>query len=172
MKRGRTGDSRVMRSSLKSSWWCHLGTWWGPGLCCHLGPAASGICYHQRPGKCLWCGPLPGDMLMAEECEWASPEDRIIGELDLLISHIVVWVRERYPPPSHLWQVGELALESWKQKSYPCPSFAAALRKADPVPCLDSTVELALHKGLAGKAARKVRMQDSQSCFLVCWAVV
>ena len=137
-------------------------------------PAALGICYHQRPGKCLCHGPRPEDMLMAKgwvsQC-WGQEHWRT-GSTHL--PHSGVGDGEGHSvllPPYHLWQVGELALWSWKQ-SYPRPSFASALGRADPVPCLDSTVELALHEGLAGKAALKVWRQERQPCFLVCRAVV
>ena len=38
------------------------------------GPAATGVCYHQRPGIHPWSGLLPGTMLMSERCtEMAHP---------------------------------------------------------------------------------------------------
>ena len=142
-----------------SSQRCYLGTRWGPGPCCHLGPAASGICYHQRPGKCLWCGSLPGDMLMAEDCE---PLLRTGALESWLYSppNIAVWMRERYPSSLSLLTIyGRWKSWPWgheSRRAIPAPTFAAALRRADPVPCLDSTVELALHEGLAGKTAWNV----------------
>lgn len=52
MKKGRTGDSRVVMNS--------LGTWRGHDLSCHWGPiwvrgpATVGAYYHQRPGMHPW----------------------------------------------------------------------------------------------------------------------
>ena len=53
----------------------HLGPWWGPGLGCHRGPcldlsgpAAAGVCYHQRLGRHPWPGLLPSELLIAEKC--------------------------------------------------------------------------------------------------------
>ena len=66
MKTGRTRHSRV-----------HLGTRWGPGLCCnHIWGHSfitAGVCYHQRPGGCPWSGLLPGNMLMSEGCAKLVP---------------------------------------------------------------------------------------------------
>lgn len=41
--------------------------------------------------------------------------------------------------PSHQWQVEDLTLRSWEQESCLCPSPAAALPRAGPVPPLGST---------------------------------
>lgn len=44
-------------------------------------PAAASVCYHQRPGRCLWSELLPWEMLMSGGCAellpplaWASWE--------------------------------------------------------------------------------------------------
>ena len=107
---------------------------------------------------------------------WATAADRSIRELALLTSHIVVWMRERYPSSLSLLTIyGRWKSWPWgheSRRAIPAPTFAAALRRADPVPCLDSTVELALHEGLAGKTAWNVWMQESQPYFLVWWTVV
>jgi hypothetical protein len=70
MKRGRTGDSSEEQPDVNSLW-CHLGLWWGPGLCCHRWPHL--VCYHRRPGRRPWSR-LPWHLLMSEGCvELALP---------------------------------------------------------------------------------------------------
>lgn len=55
----------------------------------------------------------------------------------------------------HLQQLGDLALRSQEQGSCPCPSPAAALRRAGSEPHLENTVELTL-QGPEGVQANKL----------------
>ena len=71
-----------------SSQLCHLGPWWGPGLCCHIwvpGPEAAEVCYHQRSGRCTWSGLPPRDMSVAGGLciSGHNPNLGIMGELAL-----------------------------------------------------------------------------------------
>lgn len=80
MKSGGAGDSRVGSYSLiyvvKDATWDH-----GVVLPCDIiesllwvcGPAATALCYHQRPGGHDWSGLLPGDMVMSESCAELVP---------------------------------------------------------------------------------------------------
>lgn len=60
--------------------------------------------------------------------------------------------------PTHLQQVGDLPLGSWKQNR-PCPSLAAALWRAGPASLLGSIAQLTLGAGDHGRA-------DPTTCLL------
>lgn len=76
---------------------------------------------------------------MAVEC-MSLPEN--MNLVLPLVCHGVVWARERFPPP--LQQVRELPLRSESWANCLCSSLVAALRRAGPVLCLGTTVELTL----------------------------
>jgi hypothetical protein len=48
-------------------------------------PSAAGVCYHQRPGRHLCFGLLPGYMLIFEGCAALAPSlpRHIVGDLAL-----------------------------------------------------------------------------------------
>lgn len=71
-------------------------------------------------------------------------------------------------PPHHLWKAGELALESSEQKSCPCPSLIATLRRADPILHLSSTVPLAVDVGVVGDPAFEGVSMGEPALPLVC----
>lgn len=77
--------------------------------------------------------------------QWTGPEGVKCLRVDLTTS-LPWWsmgAEEMSPIPCGLWQSGKLPTGSWAQESYPYHSPAAALRRASPASCLDSTMELA-----------------------------
>lgn len=89
-----------------SSWRCHLGPWWGPGLCCHWGSCLGLWSCSNRGllGGHFWSGLLPGDTLMSEG---EAPQ------LTWTLWKIFPWRcenRRADPIPSKLQYSGEKAL--------------------------------------------------------------
>ena len=69
---------------------------------------------------------------------------------------VTAWVRKRCPPslvPCHLRQAEKLSLRSSERESWPCPSPAVALTRADPVPHVGTTIELTLDVGIVDELA-------------------
>jgi hypothetical protein len=142
MKRGRTGDSSVMRNSLM---WVASDAAWdhGGALACAAtrhyvwvcGPATAVVYYHQRPERHPWPGLSPRDMLISEIC-------------------------------------AELARQlTWAfRESCICPSPAVALRRSGSASCLGSTVELTLMAGDAGKRAGPEVMRGELALALTCYS--
>lgn len=76
-------DWRLPNSEVQpavSSWLMTLGTTVAFWLCCYweghgwvCGPAAAGVDYHQNPGRFLWFGLSPSDMLTSGSCSELAP---------------------------------------------------------------------------------------------------
>jgi hypothetical protein len=91
-----------------------------------------------------------------------------LGELVLpLISQVVTWTRERYPPSCYLQQAGDLALGSWKQESQSWPLPVTALSSG---PCI-SIIELTLVSGMQMRQPRghKIGKAGSVPCWQCHW---
>lgn len=97
-----------------------------------------------------------------------SLEDVSMAELaPRLVCHLVAWSRERCPPhPSP--PDADKALGSREQESWPSPSWAAALGRASPAPCLGNTGELTCWQGHCKPALRAGPIP--LICHVVVWA--
>lgn len=102
----------VERGGTEDGWWWRVGRYkeWGHGevqpVCCHVcvhAPTIAtvcanicGLCCHQRPSGCHWCGLLPETMLMSMA---VMGEQRTTVEwLQLLPPEDMVTVWPRLPP--------------------------------------------------------------------------
>lgn len=95
-----------------------------------------------------WSCPSPAAPLRTDSEQHSSADHngRDLGELALsarelvlsAVHHAITWVKKRWPP-----SLFPLA-NNGRQESWPCPSPAVALERADPAPHLGNIVELIL----------------------------